>query len=115
MTICMHVHDTNILHFVDHMQKKYITYGNIPFAIHKSLNFIMFLKTAIHHRFILMLLEKNANRKTLVMFGISNKHIDQAGMTRFHRTCPVCGLNIEDEIHFLFDCPNYLSVTDDFF
>ena len=32
--------------------------GNIPFAIHKSLNFIMFLKTAIHHRFILMLQEK---------------------------------------------------------
>ena len=50
--------DTNILHFVDHMQKNILPTGNIPFAIHKSLNFIMFLKTAIHYQSILMLLEK---------------------------------------------------------
>ena len=50
--------DTNILHFVDHMQKNILPIGNIPFAIHKSLNFIMFLKTAIHYQSILMLLEK---------------------------------------------------------
>ena len=50
--------DMKIMHFVNHMQKKYITHWRHAFAIHKSLNFIMFLKTAIHHRFILMLLEK---------------------------------------------------------
>ena len=51
--------DMKIMHFVNHMQKKYINHWtDTPFAIHKSLNFIMFLKTAIHHRFILMLLEK---------------------------------------------------------
>ena len=27
----------------------------------------------------------------------------------------VCGLNTEDEIHFLFDCPKYSSIRDDFF
>ena len=27
--------------------------------------------------------------------------------------CPVCGLNIEDEIHFLFYCPKYSSIRDD--
>ena len=46
--------DTKILHFVDHLQKKYITTENLPFAIHKSLIFNMFLKTAIHHRIILI-------------------------------------------------------------
>ena len=35
---------TKILHFVDHTQKKYITHWNISFAIHESLNFIMFLR-----------------------------------------------------------------------
>ena len=31
------------------------------------------------------------------------------------RICPVCDLNIEDEIHFLFGCPKYSSITDEFF
>ena len=29
--------------------------------------------------------------------------------------CPVCGRSIEDEIHFLFNCPKYSSTRDDFF
>ena len=37
-------------------------------------------------------------------------------MTRFRDSnCLSCGLNIEDEIHFLFDCPNYSSIRDDLF
>ena len=36
-------------------------------------------------------------------------------MSRCDRICPVCGLNIEEEIHFLFDCPKYSSIRDDFF
>ena len=48
--------DSQIMRFVDHMQTKYF------FAIRNE--FIMFLKTAIHHRFILIplgkiLIEKN--------------------------------------------------------
>ena len=31
------------------------------------------------------------------------------------RICPVCSLDIEDEIHFLFDCPKYSSTRDNFF
>ena len=59
--------DTKILHFVDHIQKKYITHWKhcIPFALHKSLNFIMFLKTAIHYQSILTLLEKILIEKQL--------------------------------------------------
>ena len=34
----------------------------------------------------------------------------------FQLVCPVSGrLNIEDEIHFVFDCPNFSSSGDDFF
>ena len=37
-------------------------------------------------------------------------------LSRFDRICPVCGLNVEDEIHFLFDCPKMnSSIRDDFF
>ena len=36
-------------------------------------------------------------------------------ISRCDRVCPVCGLNIEDEIHFLFDCPKYSSIREDFF
>ena len=39
-------------------------------------------------------------------------------MTKFprcDRICPVCVLNIEDEIHFLFDCPKCSSVRDNIF
>ena len=36
-------------------------------------------------------------------------------ISRCDRVCPVCGLNIEDEIHFLLNCPKYSSIRDDFF
>ena len=33
----------------------------------------------------------------------------------FQLVCPVAGrLSIEDEIHFVFDCPNFSSSGDDF-
>ena len=35
-------------------------------------------------------------------------------ISRCDRICPVCGLNIEDEIHFQFNCPKYSSIRDDF-
>ena len=64
-----------------------------------------------------MLQEKNRNRKTL---RISNHKLNiekgrNVKISRCDRICPVCGLNIEDEIHFLFDCPKYSSIRDDFF
>ena len=53
--------------------------------------------------FILMLLEKNPNRKTLVKLRISNHKLNiETGrydnISRCDRICPVCGFNIEDEI-----------------
>ena len=36
-------------------------------------------------------------------------------ISRCDRICPVCGLNIEDEIQFLCDCPDCSSIRDDLF
>ena len=63
---------------------------------------------------------KNPNRKTLVKLRISNHKLNiETGMynkiSRCDRICPVCSLDIEDEIHFLFDCAKYSSIRDDFF
>ena len=57
--------DTKILHFVEHMQKKYITHWKHSLCNSQKLELIMFLKTAMHHRFILMLQEKILIEKLL--------------------------------------------------
>ena len=36
-------------------------------------------------------------------------------ISRCNRICPVCGLSVEDEIHFLFDRSKYSSIEDDVF
>ena len=50
---------------------------------------------------------------------ISNHKLNtETGMydkiSRCDRICPVGSLDIEDEIHFLFDCAKYSSIRDDF-
>ena len=67
-----------------------------------------------------MLQEKKPNRKTLVKLRISPHKLNiETGrydkISKCDRICPVCGLNIEDEIHSLLNCPKYLSIRDDFF
>ena len=63
---------------------------------------------------------KSQNRKTLVKLRISDHKLNiETGrydkISRCNRICPVCSLDIEDEIHFLFDCAKYSSIRDDFF
>ena len=36
-------------------------------------------------------------------------------ISRCDKICPVCSRDIEDEIHFLFDCAKYSSIRDYFF
>ena len=60
---------------------------------------------------------KIPNRKTLVKLRISNhkrknKQVRYDKISRCDRICPVCGLNIEDEIHFLFDSLNIHQLDD---
>ena len=89
--------NTKILHFVDHMQKKYTTHWK-----HSLCN------------------SQKLDRKTLVKLRINNHKLNiETGrydkISRCDRICPVCSLDIEDEIHFLFDFPKYSSIRDDFF
>ena len=63
---------------------------------------------------------KSQNRKTLVKLRISDHKLNiETGrydkISRCNRICPVCSLDIEDEIHFLFDCAKYSSFRDEFF
>ena len=56
--------------------------------------------------------------ETHVKLKISNRKLN-IGTDRYDkisicdRICPVCGLNIEDEIHFLLICPKYSLIRDD--
>ena len=50
--------DTKILHFVDQMQKKYITHWKHSLCNSQKLEFYNVFNDSLHHRFILMLQEK---------------------------------------------------------
>ena len=111
--------DTKILHFVDHMQKKYITRRHWKHSLCNSqkLEIYSVFKDSYTPSIYLEVTRKNPNRKTL---RISNHKLNlETGrydkISRCARICPVCGFDTEDEIHFLFDCPKYSSIRDDFF
>ena len=112
--------DTKILHFVDLMQKKYIIHWKHSLCNSQKLEFYNAFKDSYTPSIYLDVTRKNPNRKTLVKLRISNHKLNiETGwydkISRCDRICPVCSLDIEDEIHFLFDCPKYSSIRDDFF
>ena len=112
--------DMKIMHFVNHMQKKYITHWRHALCNSQKLEFYNVFKDSYTLSIYLDVTRKNPNRKTLVKLRISNHKLNiETGrydkISRCDRICPVCGLNIEDEIHFLFHCPKYSSIRDDFF
>ena len=113
------LNDTKILHFVDHMQKKYITHWKHPLCKSQKLEFYVF-KDSYTPSIYLDVTRKNPNRKTLVKLRISNHKLNiETGrynkISRCDRICPVCSLDIEYEIHFLLDCAEYSSIRDQFF
>ena len=114
------LNDTKILHFVDHMQKKYITHWKHSLYNSQKLEFYNVFKDSYTPSIYLDVTRKNANRKTLVKLRISNHKLNiETGrydkISRCDRICPVCSLDIEDEIHFLYDCAKYSSIRDDYF
>ena len=76
--------DLKILHFVDLMQKKYITHWKHSLCNSQKLEFYVF-KDSYTPLIYLDVTRKNPDRKTLVTLRISNHklNIEQAGMTRF--------------------------------
>ena len=116
----LNAYDTKILHFVDHMQKKYITHWKHSLCNSQKLKFYNVFKDSYTPSIYLDVTRKNPNRKTLVKLRISNHKLNiETGrynkISRCDRICPVCSLDIEDEIHFLFDCAKYSSIRDDFY
>ena len=114
-----HLNDTKILHFVDHMQKKYITHWKHSLCNSQKLEFCNVFKDSYTPPY-LDVTRKNPNRKTLVKLRISNHKLNiEAGrynkISKCDRICPVCSLDIEDEIQFLFDCAKCSSIRNDFF
>ena len=100
--------DTRILHFVDHMQKKYTTLWKHSLCNSQKLEFYNVFKDSYTPSIYLDVTRKTPDRKTLVKLRISNHKLNiEIGryekISRCDRIFPFCGLNIEDDIHFLFD------------
>ena len=99
--------DTKILHFVDQVQKKYITYWKHSLCNSQKLEFYNVFKDSYTPAIYLDYIKRNPNRKTVVKLRISNHKLNiETGkydkISRCDRICPVCGLNIEDEIQLSF-------------
>ena len=102
------------------MQKIYITHWKHSLCNSQKLEFYNIFKDSYTLSIYLDVTRKNPNRKTLVKLRISNhkRNIETGrydNISRCNKICPVCDLSVEDEIHFLFDCPKYSSIRDDFF
>ena len=109
------------MRFVHHMHKKYITNWKLSLCNSQKLEFYVF-EDSYTPSIYLDITRKKPNRKTLVKLRLSNHKLNietdrYDKILRCDRICPVCGLNIEDEIHFLFNCPKYPSgsISDDLY
>ena len=101
------------------MKNKYISYWHQTLQHSQKLNFYYTTKKiygpSAH------LTRKNVYRKALVKLRISgHKPLIETGrydnIPRNERVCNVCNCKtIEDEIHFLLDCPSHSSLRDMFF
>ena len=96
------------------MQKKYITHWKHALYNSQKLEFYNVFKDSYTTSIYLDVTRKKlriSNHK--VKLNIETGRYDK--ISRCDRIYPVCGFNIEDEIHFLFDCPKYSTIRDDFF
>ena len=102
------------------MQKKYVTHWKHSLCNSQKLEFYNVFKDSYTSSTYLDVIRKNPNRKTLVKLRISNHKLNMETdrykkISRCDRICPVCVLNIDGEIHFLFNFPKYSSIREDFF
>ena len=87
----------------------------------QKLEFYRFLKTDHISSIYLDLIRGTAGRRALVKLRISNhKLMIEIGRynqtTKDNRHCPFCGCNVmEDEVHFLFQCPTYSMIRNEFY
>ena len=113
--------DTPVKHYVNLMQQKYLLYcqHTIQHFTEETLIYYNY-KNDYLPSYYLDLTKTSNERKELAKFQIRNhKLMIEIGtydhISREDRVCPTCGSNqIEDEIHFVFICPKYSTLRDEF-
>ena len=115
------LNDRKIKHYMDLMKKKYISYWRQILQHSQKLSFYYTVKQHYSPSAYLDLSRRNPSRKALVKLRISSHKLRiETGrydkIPREERLCNLCNSNkIEDETHFLLDCPRYSSIRDMFF
>ena len=118
------LNENNIRQYIDLMKKKYISNWYQTLQHSQTLNFYYTIKKTYGPSAYLDLTRKNASRKALVKLRISSHKLliemietgRYDNIPRNERVCNVCSCKtIEDEVHFLLDCPSYSSLRDMFF
>ena len=119
---CNSLSEGKIKQYVDLMKKKYyISYWSQTLQHSQNLSFYYTFKKNYSLPAYLDLTRKNPSRKSLVKQRISSHDLRiETGrydkIPRHERLCSLCNCNkIEDETHFLLNCPSYSSITDRFF
>ena len=107
--------------YVRSMKQEFISYWKNTLQHSQKLEFYRSFKTDHTSSRYLDLTRGPAWRRALVKLRISNhKLMIEIGRynqtTKDNRHCPFCGCNvIEDEVHFLFQCPTYRMITNKFY
>ena len=115
------LNENDIKRYIDLVKKKHISYWHQTLQHSQKLNFYYTMKKTYGPSAYLDLTRKNASRKALVKLRTSShKLLIETGrydnIPRNEKVCNVCNCKtIEDEIHFLLDCPSYSSLKDMFF
>ena len=110
------LNDCKIKQYINIMKQKYISHWNQTLQNSQKLSFYNTIKNNYSPSTYLDLTRKNPLRKTLVKLRIScHKLRIETGrydnIPRNERICNFCNCNkIEDETHFLLDCPAYSQV-----
>ena len=103
------------------MKQEYILYCQHTLQHSQKLDFYRIFKTQYTPSNCLDLTRNTSERRALIKLRISNhKLMIELGrynqVPRENRTCPVCrSTQIEDETHFLFHCPKYTSLRNEFY
>ena len=107
--------------YVSSMKQEYISHWQNTVQHSQKLEFYRSLKTDHTTSSYLDLIRGTAGRRALIKLRISN-HKLMIGIGRYNQTtkdnryCPFCGSNlIEDEVHFLFQCPTYSMIRNIFY
>ena len=107
--------------YVSSMKQEYISLWQNTLQHSQTLEFYRSLKTDHTTSSYLDLIRGTAGRRALIKLRISNhKLMIEIGRynqtTKDNRYCPFCGSNlIEDEVHFLFQCPTYSMIRNKFY